>query len=57
MDRNFQSVRYLDELVQQYAGRNAGVEKQNSKKGFEKYEHACIVEGALGFRIPLPVRI
>ena len=56
MDRNFQSVRYLDELVQQYAGRNAGVEKQNSKKGFEKYEHACM-EGALGFRIPLPVRI
>ena len=22
----------------------AGVEKQNSKKGFEKNEHACIVE-------------
>ena len=23
----------------------AGVEKQNSKKGFEKNEHACIMEG------------
>ena len=23
----------------------AGVEKQNSKKGFEKNEHACSVEG------------
>ena len=33
----------------------AGVEKQNSKKGFEKNEHACIVEGVLGFRIFLPV--
>ena len=32
----------------------AGVEKQNSKKGFEKNEHACIVEGVLGFRIFLP---
>ena len=26
-----------------------GVEKQNSKKGFEKNEHTCIVEGVLGF--------
>ena len=34
---------------------NAGVEKQNSKKGFEKNEHACIVEGVLGFRIFLPI--
>ena len=33
----------------------AGVKKQNSKKGFEKNEHACIVEGVLGFRIFLPV--
>ena len=32
----------------------AGVEKQNSKKGFEKNEHACIVEGVLGFRIFCP---
>ena len=24
---------------------NAGVERQNSKKGFEKNEHACSVEG------------
>ena len=32
-------------------GKKAGVEKQNSKKGFEKNEHACIVEGVLGFRI------
>ena len=31
------------------------VEKQNSEKGFEKNEHACIVEGVLGFRIFLPV--
>ena len=34
---------------------NVGVEKQNSKKGFEKNEHACIVEGVLGFLIFLPV--
>ena len=33
----------------------AGVEKQNSEKGFEKNEHACIVEGVVGFRIFLPV--
>ena len=33
----------------------ARVEKQNSEKGFEKNEHACIVEGVLGFRIFLPV--
>ena len=32
------------------------VEKQNSKKGFEKNEHACIVEGVLGFLIFLPAR-
>ena len=29
----------------------AGVKKKNSKKGFEKNEHACIVEGILGFQI------
>ena len=29
----------------------AGVKKENSKKGFEKNEHACIVEGILGFWI------
>ena len=34
----------------------AGVEKQNSKKGFEKNEHACIMEGVLGFWIYLPVK-
>ena len=28
----------------------------HSKKGFEKNEHACIVEGVRGFRIFLPVR-
>ena len=33
----------------------ARVEKQNSEKGFEKNEHACIVEGVVGFRIFLPV--
>ena len=33
----------------------AGVENQNSEKGFEKNEHACIVEGVVGFRIFLPV--
>ena len=32
-----------------------GVEKQNSEKGFKKNEHACIVEGVVGFRIFLPV--
>ena len=31
------------------------VKKQNSKKGFEKNEHACILEGVLGFLIFLPV--
>ena len=43
-DWNFQSVKYLHELVQQYGGRKVVVEKQNSKKGFEKNEHTCIVE-------------
>ena len=52
MDRNFQSVKYLHELMQE----KAGDEKQNSKKGFEKNEHACIVEGVLGFWIFLPVK-
>ena len=33
----------------------AGAERQNSEKGFEKNEHACSVEGVLGFRIFLPV--
>ena len=33
----------------------AGVEKQNSEKGFKKNEHACIVEGVVGFLIFLPV--
>ena len=39
---------------------NAGVERQNSKKGFEKNEHACSVEGMFlvqRFRITLPVCI
>ena len=54
MDWNFQSVKYLHDVVQQYGGRKSGVEKQNSKKGFEKNEHACIVEGVLGFRIFCP---
>ena len=35
MDWNFQSVKYLHELVRQYGGRKIGVEKQNSKKGKE----------------------
>ena len=56
MDWNFPSVKYLHELVEQYGGRKCGVEKQNSKKGFEKNEHACIAEGVLGFQIFLPVR-
>ena len=34
----------------------AGVEKQNSEKGFEKNEHASDVVGTFGFRIFLPVR-
>ena len=34
----------------------AGVEKQNSKKGFEKNKHVCILEGVLGFRIFLPIQ-
>ena len=51
MDWNFQSGKYLHELVQQYGGRKSWVKKQNSKKGFEKNEDACIVEGVLGFRI------
>ena len=32
MDWNFQSVKYLDDLVQNYGGRKAGVEKQISNK-------------------------
>ena len=32
-----------------------GVKIQNSKKGFEKNEHACNVEGVLGFLIFLSV--
>ena len=34
----------------------AGVEKQNSEKGFEKNDNACSVVGTFGFRIFLPVR-
>ena len=39
---------------------NVGIEKQNSKKGFEKNEHAWSVEGVLWvspFQIVLPVHI
>ena len=45
MHWNFQSVKCLGELVEQCDGEKAGVEKQNSKKGFEKNEHPCRVEG------------
>ena len=36
----------------------AGVKEHNSKKAFEKNEHACSMEGIfeVSFRIPLPVR-
>ena len=50
MDWNLQSVQYFDELVEQYGPvwwKKKGVEKQNSKKGFEKPEHACSMEGVL----------
>ena len=65
MDWNFQSVKYLDNLVQNYGGRKARVEKQNSKKGFEKNEHACIVLGIFVvsdlsacqyLKVPCPIR-
>ena len=45
MDWSFQSVKYLDELVQQYGERKSGVEKQNTNKGFEMNEYSCIMEG------------
>ena len=48
IDWNFRSVEFLDELVEQFGGKKkARVEKQNSKKGFERNEHACYVEGVL----------
>ena len=50
-DWKFQSVKYLHELVQQYGGKKSGVKKQNSEKGFEKNEHACIVVGVL-YKLP-----
>ena len=40
MDWNFQSLKYLDK-------EKVGVEKHNSKKGFEKNEYACSMEGVL----------
>ena len=36
MDWNFQSVKYLDDLVQNYGGRKSWVKKQNSKKVFKR---------------------
>ena len=49
MDWNFRIVKYLDELVQQLLNNmveeTAGVEKQNSWKGFKMSEHACSMEG------------
>ena len=36
---------------------NAGFDRQNSKKGFEKNELACRVKGVLWFQIGLPVSI
>ena len=53
MHWNFQSVKCLDELVEQpwHGGRKSGVKsivkKQSSKRGFEKNEHACSMEGVL----------
>ena len=45
---NFQSVKCLYKYVEQNGGRKSWghlVERQNSKKGFEKNEHACSMEG------------
>ena len=44
----------LGKLIEQYDGRKARLEKHNSKKGFEKNEHACSVE-FFWFQITLPV--
>ena len=41
---NFQCVQFLDIYVKQDDGRKSGDERQNSKKGFEKNEHACSMD-------------
>ena len=45
---NFQCVKRVDKHVEQVDGKKAGVKRQNSKKGFEKNEHACSVDTAEG---------
>ena len=47
MDWNFQSVKCLNELVEQYGDRISGVEKQNSMKEFKKNDHLCSNKGVL----------
>ena len=41
-------------LCNKMVKKKAGVKKQNSDKGFEKNEHACIVDAVLGFWIFCP---
>ena len=43
-----QSVKCLDKLVGQDDGRKSRAQKQNSKKGFEKNEHASSVDSQWG---------
>ena len=58
MDQILQSIEFfkvssaLTNLRNNMMGKKAGVEKQNSKKGFEKNEHTCSVEGVFVFSDP-----
>ena len=45
MDWNFQSVKYLDDLVQNYGGRKSGGREAEFQERIRKNEHACSVLG------------
>ena len=57
MDWNFQSVKYLDELVQQYGGRKSGGREAVPRKDLKRMSMPAAWREFCGFRIPLPVRI
>ena len=57
IDWNFQSVKYLGELVQQYGGGKRWVEKQNSKKNSKRMSMPAAWREFCGFLIGVPVRI
>ena len=50
----FKAPNTCTNLCNNMVQKTAGVKKQNSEKGFQKNENACIVEGVAGFRIFYP---